>query len=277
MKRCLNKNKWPIDYQAAKKPGNWQGWPDNKQFAFIVTHDVEKLKGYQKVKKLAELDLKYNVKSCFNFVPMLYSVEHDMLNYLKESGFEIGVHGYNHDGKLFSSINIFNSRYPVINKYLNDWGSVGFYSPSTLRNMDWLHQIKMEYDSSTFDTDPFEPQPDGVKTIFPFIVKYEKDNSKSYVEIPYTLAQDHTMFNILKEKSIDIWKMKVDWIAENGGMVHVRTHPDYINFSDNYVSCEYSVNLYMELLEYIQSKYRDMYWNVLPKQLSSFWKTNYND
>ena len=30
--------------------------------------------------------------------------------------------------------------------------------------------LNIAYDASTFDTDPFEPQPDGVNTIFPFWV-----------------------------------------------------------------------------------------------------------
>ena len=37
-------------------------------------------------------------------------------------------------------------------------------------NLQWLHALNAEYDSSTFDTDPFEPEPDGVGTIFPFWV-----------------------------------------------------------------------------------------------------------
>ena len=39
-----------------------------------------------------------------------------------------------------------------------------------LHNLEWFHDLNVKYDSSTFDTDPFEPQPDGVGTIFPFWV-----------------------------------------------------------------------------------------------------------
>ena len=38
-------------------------------------------------------------------------------------------------------------------------------------NLDWIHDLDIYYDASTFDTDPFEPQPDGFKTIYPFTVK----------------------------------------------------------------------------------------------------------
>jgi hypothetical protein len=96
-------------------------------------------------------------------------------------------------------------------------------------NLEWMHELNIEYDLSTFDTDPFEPQPDGVMTIFPFWVS-ENGYSKGFVEMPYTLAQDHGLFIILQEQNIDVWKKKVDWIVQKGGMVLLNTHPDYINF-----------------------------------------------
>jgi len=34
----------------------------------------------------------------------------------------------------------------------------------------------------------------------------------------------------MQEKNIDIWKRKLEWVAENGGMPLVNTHPDYMNF-----------------------------------------------
>lgn len=109
------------------------------------------------------------------------------------------------------------------------WKSVGFRSPSMLHNLDWLHELDVEYDSSTFDTDPFEPQPDGVETIFPFWVSAGEDK-RGYVELPYTLPQDWTLFVLMREGGIDLWKKKLDWIVEQGGMVFVITNPDYMNF-----------------------------------------------
>ena len=39
-----------------------------------------------------------------------------------------------------------------------------------LHNLVWLRDLDILYDASTFDTDPFEPQPEGMETIFPFWV-----------------------------------------------------------------------------------------------------------
>ena len=36
-------------------------------------------------------------------------------------------------------------------------------------NLDWISELEIDYDMSTFDTDPFEPMPQGAGTIFPFI------------------------------------------------------------------------------------------------------------
>jgi hypothetical protein len=84
-------------------------------------------------------------------------------------------------------------------------------------------------DASTFDTDPFEPQPEGMGTIFPFWV-HDGSKTKGFVEIPYTLPQDFTLFVLMREKNIDIWKKKLDWIVEKGGMALLITHPDYMIF-----------------------------------------------
>lgn len=275
IKKQLYSNIWPIDYTAKKKPDNWKGWPDNKKFAFIVSHDVEGIDGYKKVKNLVEVDKSFNLKSSINFVPLKYNIEKELIDFLISEGFEINPHGLYHDGKLFFSKRIFNNRVKKINYFINEWGSKGFFAPSTIRNFEWIHELNIEYDASTFDTDPFEPQPDGLKTIFPVII-YNKKRTHFYVEIPYTLPQDSTLFIIMKEKNIDIWKKKIDWLVENNGLIFLRTHPDYINFDNLTVNIsEYPVKYYKEVLEYITTKYKDQFWHVLPKDLATFWKKNY--
>ena len=64
-----------------------------------------------------------------------------------------------------------------INHYAREWGVAGFRSGFMLPNLDWLHELDVQYDASTFDTDPFEPQPNGGNTIFPFWVPRPKGES----------------------------------------------------------------------------------------------------
>lgn len=271
LKRVLDV--WPIDPAAGKKPEGWPGWPEGKKFALVLTHDVDTAAGQANCVKLKNLEEQYGLKSCFNFVPERYPVDHEILESLRADGFEIGVHGLNHDGKLYNSKQIFSSRAAKINSYLNEWGAVGFRSPAMHHNLEWIHDLNIEYDSSTFDTDPFEPQADGVQTIFPFYVK-SQNNGSGYYELPYTLPQDFTLFILMKNKTSKIWQQKLDWIVESGGMAMLNSHPDYMAFSDSQGGIEkYSHKRYAEFLSYVTEKYCGEYWNALPSELVSYLKS----
>jgi hypothetical protein len=271
-KRGKYSDVWPIDQRAANPPESWKGWPDGKKFALVLMHDVDTEKGHEKCLELAKLDEKMGFKSSFNFVPEKYHLSSEMRQILVNKGFEIGVHGLKHDGKLFSSRKNFKEQAVRINRYLKDWQSVGFVSPSMHRNLDWIHDLNVEYDASTFDTDPFEPQPDGMSTIFPFWV-YDGSAKKGYVELPYTLPQDHTLFVIMGEKNIDIWKQKLDWIVRSGGMALFITHPDYMSFNRKRPELgKYPSEYYEEFLSYVKSNYHSQFWNILPKEITKFWK-----
>src|SRR5450432_4547221 len=60
---------WPIDPHAGSRPPGWPGWPEGKQFAFVLTHDVEGAKGLSRVKRLMDLEIRNGFRSSFNFVP----------------------------------------------------------------------------------------------------------------------------------------------------------------------------------------------------------------
>lgn len=265
-----NRQDWPISLKAARKPKNWPGWPEQKKFAFILTHDVESSKGYEKCELLVALEEKLGFKSAMFFVPEGYKVAPQFRHYLTSHGFEVCIHGLRHDGKLYASKKLFKKQAIQINRYLKEWNSVGFRSPFMEHELEWLHELDIEYDCSTFDTDPFEPQPSGVDIIFPLWVPRGESN-RGYVELPYTLAQDWTLFVLMREKSIDVWKKKLDWIVEQGGMVLVLTHPDYMSFDAKQQRFdEYPVEYYEEFLSYVKDKYEGQYWHVLPKDIARF-------
>lgn len=271
LQRLVYNDIWPIDEKAGNLPEGWQGWPEGKKFALVLANDVETSIGHDKCKKLLRLIKGSGFKSSFNFVPERYKVSSELRHDVESNGFEVGVHGLYHDGKLYKSKKIFQERAIKINHYIKEWNAVGFRSPAMHRNLEWIHDLNIEYDSSTFDTDPFEPQPDGVETIFPFRVT---DNSthNSYIELPYTLPQDSTLFVFMGEKTIDIWKQKLDWIVEKGGMALLSTHPDYMNFGNSKCGLEeYPVEYYIEFINYIKEQYKGQYWHVLPRDMASFW------
>ncbi|NOZ61329.1 MAG: hypothetical protein GXO74_06575 [Calditrichaeota bacterium] len=264
---------WPILPGSEKKPPNWKGWPDGKKFALILTHDVESATGVEKCLPVTELEAKLGFRSSFNFVPERYFVPELLRRDLTQKGFEVGVHGLNHDGKLFASHKIFSERAKKINRYLREWNAVGFRAPAMHHRLEWLRELDIEYDLSTFDTDPFEPQADGVGTIFPFLLSY-KNSEKTIVEMPYTLVQDFTLF-VLMKKNIHIWTEKLQWLVKNGGMVLVNVHPDYMSFSDGKTRFDqYSAQFYENFLQYVSEKYSGEFWHGLPRETAIWLKGN---
>jgi hypothetical protein len=275
---------WPIMPGSEQRPQHWPGWPDGKKFAFVLTHDVESTAGLERCRDLMHLNMELGFRASFNFVPEGdYQDPRELREELTQNGFEVGIHDLRHDGRLYQSAKEFRRNAVSINRYLAEWGAVGFRSAFMLHKLDWLHELKIAYDASTFDTDPFEPQPEGRHTIFPFWVpcpngesiKYQgpaiNSSSTGYVELPYTLPQDFTLFVLLQEKTPEIWLRKLDWIAQHGGMALVDVHPDYLCFDDTIKRPgEYPVAHYKSFLEYVRRHYDGAFWNTTPRQVAQF-------
>jgi hypothetical protein len=260
---------WPINEASGRPPEGWQGWPDGKEFAFVLTHDIEGKRGLERCRALAEMEMGLGFRSSFNFVPEgEYAIPESLRAFLSEHGFEVAVHDLHHDGKLYRSWKTFKNAAPQINHYLKAWGAVGFRSGFMLHNLRWLQDLDILYDASTFDTDPFEPQPTGMNTIFPFWVP-GKDRT-GYVELPTTLPQDFTLFILLRETTIDVWTRKLDWVAEHGGLAVVNVHPDYMAFDGRRRSSEYGAELYKGFLEYVAHRYRNQCWFALPRDVAKY-------
>ena len=112
------------------------------------------------------------------------------------------------------------------------------------------------YDSSFPDTDPFEPQPGRCGSIWPFFLG-------DLVELPITMPQDHTLFEILGETSIRRWTQKSSWVARNHGLVNVLVHPDYM-LSDR------RLDLYEQLLAHLKGLSGG--WHALPCEVARWWR-----
>lgn len=267
---------WPINEAAAKLPAGWPGWPDGKQFAFVITHDVEGPSGLAKCLKLAALDTANGFRSSFNLIPEgNYSIPPELRTWLSSQGFEVGVHDLLHDGELYFSRSEFRRNAVRINGYIKDWSAVGFRSGFMLRELDWIHDLDIEYDASTFDTDPFEPQPDAAGTIFPFWVPAPGLDAArpGYVELPYSLPQDSTLFLVLRETSPEIWMRKLAWIVANNGMALINVHPDYLRFEGESQSRKtYPVGFYRQFLDHVQRRYAGAYWQPLPRELAAWFE-----
>jgi peptidoglycan/xylan/chitin deacetylase (PgdA/CDA1 family) len=232
-------------------------WPDGRRFASILTHDVEGPLGVRNVRRVLEVERRHGFVSSWNFVAEWYPIEDGLFDHIRAMGGEIGLHAIKHDCKLFESRASFEADLPKIHRYLGEWDAVGFRSPATHRNAEWMHELGCLYDSSFPDTDPFEPQAGGCCSILPFFLG-------DLVELPITLVQDHTLFEILRTDSIEHWTRKSDWIIENQGLINLITHPDYLDTPRR-------LRLYEEFLEYLSAQSAG--WHALPREVAQWWRT----
>jgi hypothetical protein len=252
---------WEVMRQLLMVPGQQSNcfrhfWPGGRRFAFVLTHDIETAEGQAYVRAVADLDESFGFRSSFNFVPERYPLDLELVEDLRGRGFEIGVHGLKHDGKLFNSHAEFMRRAERINEYLRDLDAVGFRSPLMMRHPEWLQALEVEYDLSFFDTDPFQPMPGGVMSIWPFFIG-------RFVELPYTLAQDCVLTMVLREVTPRLWLEKVDFVENYCGMVLLNTHPDYL-------SDPVTWKLYADFLQTMRC--RGGYWHALPREVARWWR-----
>lgn len=228
-------------------------WPGGHEWALILTHDVETPAGYENIDLLRDIEVSSDYRSSWNFVPRNDNVLYDhVIDELKEEGFEIGVHGLYHDGRDISDL---ANRLPLIRQYAERWGAVGFRSPATLRDWKAMSLLRFDYDSTYFDTSPFEPQPGGCCTWLPYMIG-------DIVELPITLAQDHTLFEILGG-SDELWLDKARFLRDRGGMALVLTHPDYAHN-------ERLIRAYTRLLDEFAGDASA--WRALPRDVSTWWR-----
>ncbi len=230
--------------------------PSGYHTSIILTHDVETQRGYEFIPTVIELERAYGFRGSWNIVAHKYKLHTQITEFIKASGNEIGIHGYNHDGTDYYSERRFLQRAVYVNEALERYGAVGFRSPQVHRNLMWLQHLNILYDSSCFDYDPYQPFPGGTGSIWPFM-------AGKFVELPYTIPQDHVLFYLLRKKDISIWKQKAKWVAANRGMILTLTHPDYLMEGDH-------LRRYEEWLAYL--KEIPCAWHCLPREMASWYK-----
>ena len=231
-------------------------WPDGHRFACILTHDVEGPQGLANVPRVLEVERRHGMVSSWNLVAEGYPIDFAIVDAIRGAGGEIGVHGLTHEGRLFEDRATFERQLPGIRHYLRAWGAEGFRSPALHRNADWMPELGCAYDASFPDTDPFEPQPGGCCSILPYFLG-------DVVELPVTLVQDHTLFEILREDDNSLWHDKATWIARHGGLITVLVHPDYL-------LTEQRLQRYDGLLAFLSGL--EGGWHALPRDAARWWR-----
>jgi hypothetical protein len=232
-------------------------WPRGREAALVLTHDVETAAGRDTIEVLRGPERELGLRSSWNFVPLRYDVPETLVRRLQHEGCEVGVHGLRHDGQDLASRRKLRRRLPQMRQYAERWGAVGFRSPATQRGWSLMPTMGFDYDSSYTDTAPHEPQPGGCCTYLPFF-------NEDLVELPMTLAMDHTLFEILGHTDGTVWQEKAEDLRRRGGMMLVLVHPDY-------AGCPGLLEAWHELLE--RFAHDDAVWQPLPREVSAWWRS----
>jgi len=235
-------------------------WPDGAANCLVMTHDVETSAGRDLTPKLMNLDESYGIKASFQVIPEgRYEITDEYVNEIRSRGFEFNVHDLTHDGSLYRERDEFLHRAAKINEYAEKYQSRGFRSGVMYRNQDWYDAFQFSYDMSVPCVGHLEPQRGGCCTVMPYFVG-------KILEIPLTAVQDYSLFHILDDYSISLWKEQCALIREKYGLMSFIVHPDYI-FEPR------AQRTYEALLEYLRQMInREKTWMALPGEVDRWWR-----
>jgi hypothetical protein len=235
-------------------------WPEGFPSCAIVTHDVEAVKGRDFCPALMDIDASFGIPSSFQLVPEeRYALSPTFLENIRSRGFEINVHDLNHDGRLFASEAKFFDRVRRINQYGRTFGAQGFRSGALYRNLAWYEALEFSYDMSVPNAAHLDPQRGGCCTVMPYFIG-------KILELPVTMTQDYSLFYILNEHSIDLWKLEISQVMQKRGLASFIVHPDYIlepRMQETYKS----------LLAYLADlRSEGKVWIALPREINQWWR-----
>ncbi len=267
---------WPVDFtvdtlheellklsmQAAgirRAPFVWF-WPEGAPSCMIMTHDVETSVGRDFTPQLMDLDQSYGIAGSFQVIPEeRYEVTDEYVAGIKGRGFEFNIHDLNHDGNLYHDREEFLRRAAAINHYVRKYDAQGFRAGAMFRNPDWYEAFDFSYDMSLSNVAHLDPKRGGCCTVMPFFIG-------DILELPSTTTQDYSLFHILGDYSIDLWKKQFEAIRQRNGLISFISHPDYLVDRP-------ARKVYESLLDYLREIVaREKIWAPLPREVDQWWR-----
>ena len=267
---------WPVDFTvdnlheemlslllktgAEKKvPFIWF-WPEGASNCLMMTHDVETAAGRDFTFKLMDLDDSYGFKASYQVIPeKRYEVPDQYVADIRSRGCEFNVHDLNHDGHLYREREEFVRRAAKINGYVHRYNCHGFRAGAMYRNQEWYDVFEFSYDMSVPNVAHLEPMRGGCCTVMPYFIG-------KILELPLTTAQDYSLFYILNDYSINLWKQQLGLIRNRNGLMSFIAHPDYLIEQRNR-------KVYESLLDYLREMVtREKIWAALPREVDLWWR-----
>jgi hypothetical protein len=178
---------------------------------------------------------------------------------MRNRGFEVFIQDLNHDGRLFDNKEEFLRRVKSINRYRHEYGASGFRAAVLYRKPEWYDAFDFAFDMSVPNVAHLDPQHGGCCTVMPYFIG-------DILELPVTTIQDYTLFHVLGERSIDLWKAQVRLILGKNGLMSFIVHPDYVIEHD-------ILSVYESLLDYLRElRGKSLIWSALPADVDSWWR-----
>src|SRR3984957_14684474 len=235
-------------------------WPNGSSSCAIMTHDVETRAGFEYCPTLMDVDDSFGIKASFQIIPEeRYDARPQSLEEIRRRGFEICVHDLNHDGHLYKNREQFLERAVKINAYGREFGAEGFRSAVLYRKQVWFDALKFSFDMSVPNVAHLDPQRGGCCTVMPYFLN-------GLLEIPVTTVQDYSLYNILHDYSISLWKQQTKIIMAKHGCMSFIVHPDYVMQAR-------PLSVYKELLSYLQQlRQENNVWIATPGEVNRWWR-----
>lgn len=235
-------------------------WPNGARGCAVMTHDVETEAGRDFCSDLMDLNDSFGIKASFQIIPEgRYEVSPRFLQTIRGRGFECGIQDLNHDGRLYDNKEEFLRRAALINGYAAEYGAKGFRAGVLYRRPEWLSHLNFSFDMSIPNVAHLDPQRGGCCTVMPYFIG-------DLLEIPVTTTQDYTLFHLLNERSIDLWKTQLEIIYEKNGLASFIIHPDYVIDPENRA-------VYARLLDHLRSlRAEKEIWLGLPAEVDAWWR-----
>ena len=235
-------------------------WPNGASGCLTMTHDVETKAGRDFCRALMDVDDAFGIKAAFGIVPEeRYEIPAALLESMRSRGFEIVVQDLNHDGRLFDDKQEFLRRAKIINQYGRKFGATGFRAAVLYRKPEWYDALDFAFDMSFPNVAPLDPQQGGCCTVMPFFIG-------DMLELPVTAVQDYTLFHVLNERSIELWKTQIDMVLKKNGLLSFIVHPDYVLQPS-------MLSVYKHLLRHLQGlRDKTAIWCALPAEISAWWR-----
>jgi len=234
-------------------------WPDAAPSCTMLTHDVEGQTGLEFCQTLIRLDASFGFRAAFQLIPESGADAWLQADAIRARGCEVNLHDLNHDGRLYRDRDTFLKRAQRINEYSRMFDCRGFRSGAMYREQAWYGAFEFDYDMSVPNVAHLEPQRGGCCTVMPYFVG-------DMLELPLTTAQDYSLFFILGDYSIALWRQQIEAIRAQNGLISVITHPDYLVGAR-----ERSV--YAQLLEHLSDlQTAGQTWVALPGEVNDWWR-----